>query len=260
MINRKHRIIACLLLCVMLFSVIVVPISHSKDKPRWLLPAWIILTTALDILDVIERVIGIITKDIEEMEEAVKEANDELRFELYPERDRREKEIQELQDDLDELNAEHKAALEKRRDAKSRISSLKSEIQQAEADLAMLSPWESEARKALELHISMLKSSLKSAEQDVKDANKIIGSLWRSAKRSAYETTIRNLTRALILEIQTRINTLEAFTDELNREIGIKKEELAAKEPERKAAQDDVDEARADYDKKKKEGDPNAQK
>ncbi len=260
MINRKHRIIASLLLCVMLFSVMIVPISHSVKQPGYLLVLWIALTTALDILDAIERFIGIITQDLKEMEDAVAEANDELNDVLYPEREKREEQIQELQTDLDELNAEHEAAEKKARDAKSRIRSLKSEIKQAEADLAMLSPWEYSAREALELHISMLKSSLKSAEQDLKDAEKITGSLWRSAKRAWLDSSISGLERQLILQVTSRINRLENLTDRLRPKIKKKQGELAAEEPRRKAAQEDVDRKRAAYDEAKKKGDPKDQK
>lgn len=260
MINRKHRIIACLLLCVMLFSVIVVPISHSKKVPKWLWPLWIIYTTALDVLDGIERLIGIITKDLKEMQDAVAEANDELNDVLYPERKKREEEIRGFQKKLDELEAEHEAALSKRRDAKSRISSLKSEISAAEADLAMLSPWEYEARQALELHISMLKSSLKSAEEDVKDANKIIHSNWRSAKRAYYASVISRSERMLILQVTSKIGRLEALTDALRPKITKKQGELTTEEERREQAQEDVDAARKAYEEAEKNGDPNAQK
>ena len=244
----------------MLFSFVIVPVSHSKKVPIWLYPLWIFYTTAKDILEGIERLIGIITQDIKEMEDAVAEANDELRDVLYPERDKREKQIQEIQDDLDELNAEHEAALSKRRDAKSRIRSLKSDISAAEAELAMLSPWESEAREALELHISMLKSSLKSAEQDVKDANKIIHSNWRALKRSWLASSISGLERALILQVTSKISRLEALTDTLRPKISKKQDDLSTEKKRRKQAQKEVDAARDAYEAAKKQGDPNDQK
>ena len=258
MINRKHRIIASLLLCVMLFSVMIVPISHSKDKPTWLLPLWIVYTTALDVLDGIERLIGIIREDLDEMEDAVAEANDEL-LELYDEREKREEEIGKLQAKLDELNAEEAAALSKRSNAESRISSLKSDISQAEADLAMLSPHEYSAREALEHHLSMLKSSLKSAKQDVKDANKIINSNWRAIKRSFYESAISGLERNLNMQVKSDIYRLETLTDNLRPKIAEKQAELEAEEPRRAAQQAEVDAARKAYEDAEKNGDPNAQ-
>ena len=152
MINRKHRILASLLLCVMLFSVLVVPISHSQKEgnPGKLAALWLALTAALDVLDAIERMIGIITKDLQEMEDAVAEANDELNDVLYPEREKREEEIRAVQQKLDELNSEEAAALSKRSNAESRIRSLTRGIQDAEGDLAMLGPYEYSAREALE--------------------------------------------------------------------------------------------------------------
>lgn len=265
MINRKHRIIASLLLCMMLFSVLVVPISHSRPVPPrpvppWLLVAWFALTTALDILDAIERLIGIITEDLKEMEDAVAEANDKLRFELYPEREKREKEIENLQQKLDKLNAEEAAALSKRSNAESRIRSLKQDISQTEADLAMLSPYDYSARETLEHHLSMLKSSLESAKQDVKDANKIIHSQWRALKRAYYESVISRLEHLLIMQVTSEISRLENLTDNLNPKITEKNKELETQKPRRAAAQAEVDAKRAAYDNKKKEGNPNAQK
>lgn len=187
------------------------------------------------------------------MEDAVAEANDELRDELYPERERREEEIGKLQAKLDELNAEEAAALSKRSNAESRIRSLKSDISQAESDLAMLSPGEESAREALEHHISMLKSSLRSAEQDVKDANKIINSNWRGMKKSYYGSVISRLENLLSVQVKARINYLQSLTDYLRPKITKKREELAAEEPRRKEAQADVDQKRADYEKKEKQ-------
>ncbi len=258
MIDRKHRIIAALLLCMMLFSVMIVPISHAVNWPAVLLGLWIVYTTALDILDGIERLIGILTQELDEMEDAVAEANEELR-ELYKERDKREKEIREAQDELDKLNSEESAALSKRSNAESRISSLKRDISQAEADLAMLSPYEYSAREALEHHLSMLKSSLKSAEQDVKDANKIIHSNWRSLKQSFYESTISRLEHLLSVQVKSDIYRLESLTDNLRPKIAAKQKEIDDQEPARQAAQAEVDAARAAYDEKKKERDSNAQ-
>ena len=255
MINRTHRILAGLLLCVMLFSVLVVPISHSQteNRPGTLALLWLALTSALDVLDAIERLIGIITKDLKEMQDAVAEANDELLV-LYSERDKREEEIRAVQTDLDELNSEEAAALSKRSNAEGRISSLKSDISQTEADLAMLSPGEYSAREALEHHLSMLKSSLESAKQDVKDANKIINSLWRSAKRAYYQSVISRLEHLLTLQVKSEISRLEALTDALRPDIEKKQKELDAEEPRRKAAQADVDQKRKDYENAKKNG------
>lgn len=263
MINRKHRILACLLLCAMLFSVLVVPISHSKERPNYLKDAWTVLTAALDVLQAIDLLIAILVKDVQKMEDAVARMNDELNDDLYPARDKREEDIREVEKKLNKLNAEHAAAESKKSNAESRISNLKSEIKQAEASLAMLSPWESSEREALEHHISMLKSSLKSAEQDVKDANKILNSLWRSAKRAFYESVLGDAFSGLrgeLATIQSRISILEGSTDELNSAIKNKNEEIKAEGERRKQAQEDVDQKRADYDKKKKQGDPKDEK
>lgn len=261
MINRNHRIIASLLLCVMLFSVLVVPISYSEkggssgSSSGKLAALWLAFTSALDVLDAIERLIGLITKDLKEMEDAVAEANNELLYELYPERKKREEEIRAVQTDLDELNAEEAAALSKRSNAEGRIRSLTRDIQDAEGDLAMLGPYDYSAREALEHHISMLKSSLESAKQDVKNANKIINSNWRALKRSYYQSTISGLERSLNLQVQSRIYRLETFTDALRPDIKKKQEELDAQTPGRAEAQADVDAKREAYEKAKKEED-----
>ena len=262
MINRNHRILASLLLCVMVFSVLVVPISYSQKpndaNPGRLAALWLALTAALDVLDAIERFIGIITKDLKEMEDAVAEANDKLRLELYPEKDKRKEEIGDLQKELDKLNSEEADALSKRSNAEGRIRSLKGDISQAEADLGMLGPYEYSARQALEHHISMLKSSLESAKQDVKNANKIINSNWRALKRSYYQSTISRLETLLNSQVQSEIARLEAQTDALNPHIKKKREELEAQEPGRAAAQAEVDKKRAEY--KKAEEEENAKK
>ena len=262
MINRNHRILASLLLCVMVFSVLLVPISYSQKpnegNPGRVATLWLALTAALDVLDAIERFIGIITKDLKEMEDAVAEANDELNDVLYPERDKREEEIRAVQQKLDDLNSEEAAALSKRSNAEGRIRSLTRDIQDAEGDLAMLGPYEYSARQALEHHISMLKSSLESAKQDVKDANKIINSNWRALKRSYYQSTISRLEHLLNLQVQSKIGHLEAQTDALRPHIKKKREELDAETPRRAAAQADVDEKRAAH--KKAQEEENAKK
>ena len=253
MIDRKHRIIAALLLCMMLFSVMIVPISHAKKGPAWLLPLWIIYTTALDVLDGIERAIGILTEDLDEMKDAVAEANEELQ-ELYDERAEKEEEIKDVQGKLDALNSEESEALQKRSDAEYQIGRLESDISQTEADLAMLSPGEYSAREALEGHLSILKSALESAKQDVKDANKIINSNWRSMKKSFYASVITRLERNLSMQGKADIYRLEAFTDNLRPKIAAKQAEIDAQEPARQAAQKEVDAARKAYEDAKKSG------
>ena len=151
------------------------------------------------------------------------------------------------------LNSEESAALSKRSNAESRISSLKSDISQAEADLAMLSPGEYTAREALEYHLSMLKSSLESAKQDVRDANKIINSSWRGLKQSFYESTISRLETLLSVQVKSEIHRLQAFTDKYRPLIKAKQAEIAAQEPAREAAQTEVDKRRADSEKKEKQ-------
>ncbi len=259
MINRTHRILACLLLCVMLFSVVAVPISHSKDKPNYLLAVWITLTTLLDALEAIDLLISILTADIQEMQDAIARMNDELKYELYPERESLEEAIREVEKKLDKLNAEEAAAESKKSNAESRISSLKSEIKQAKASLAMLSPYEVSEREALEHHISMLKSSLESAKQDLKDANKILNSSWRALKSLWYEGALDDL-RGALARIQSRISVLEGSTGELSRAITKKNAEIKAEDERRKTVQADVDKTQKEYKEKEKQGDPKDQK
>ena len=256
MINRKHRIIAAFLLCVMLFSVLAVPIGYSKDKPPKSKSAilWIALTTLLDILDAYDILIGVIIKDLETMEDRLAEINDELKDKWYPKKDKKEEELRKEQKKLDNLNAEHEAALEKKRGAKDRIKTLKSEISKTEGLLKMYSPWTTQYA-GYQAQLEMEKSALASAEQEVKEADKIINSHWRGAKRGYYEWIIGDAFSGLtgeLVDIKGRIDTLQSQADILRSEIGTKSTEKTNETERRKNVQIDVDNKRREYEEQRK--------
>lgn len=262
MLQKHARFIAIMMMLMLLASVIVVPIGHAVRVPGWLLPLWIAYTVLEDILSGIDRLIGIITQDIEEMEEALEETNDELLNKWYPKRENKEAELRDAQGKLDDLNAEHEAALTKKRNANSRIRTLKSEISQIEASLAMLSPSEESQRAALEAQLAQKKSELADAKQDVKEADKIINSHWRAAKRSWYRYIIGDAFSGLtgeLVRINARINTLETSVDNLNRDIENKNTEKENQTKRREQKQREVDEARRNYENARQNGNPNTQ-
>lgn len=263
MINRKHRVIAAFLLCAMLFSVLAVPIGYSKDKqPSKSAILWAALTVLLDILDVYDILIGVIIKDLETMQDRLAEINDELKDKWYLKRKAKEEELKKEQKKLDDLNAEREAAKSKKRDAEARIKTLKSEIRQTEASLKMLSPGEEAERAGLEAQLAMQKSSLASAKQEVKEANKIINSNWRAMKRSYYEWIIGDAFSGLtgeLCDIKGRINTLERQADILRREISKKTTEEENETTRRAGVQRDVDNTRREYNEQKKKEEQEAQ-
>ena len=254
-INRKYRIIAAFLLCVMLFSVFAVPISQSKDKPTSKSAIlWIAITALLDILDVYDILIGVIIKDLKMMEDRLAEINDGLKNKWYPKRDKQEKHIEENQEKLDELEAEHEAALEKKRNAKARIKSLKSDISKTENMLKVFSDWTPE-HAGYKAQLEMQKSTLASAEQEVKEADKIINSQWRAIKRGFYESVIGDAFSGLtgkLCQINASIYTLEKLADNLRRNIGKKSTEKENETKRREKVQRDVDKKRQEHDKQKK--------
>ena len=95
------------------------------------------------------------------MREARSDANDKL-LEWYPQRTRKERTLGDKQA-VDTLNAEHKAALAKKRNARARIKTLKRESPSAPAQ-----------RTAWESDLQDKESALAQAKQDVKDADKIL--------------------------------------------------------------------------------------
>ncbi|MDE0483672.1 MAG: hypothetical protein OXI67_13910 [Candidatus Poribacteria bacterium] len=263
MINRKHRVIAAFLLCVMLFSVLAVPIGHSKDKPPTSKSAvlWAALTVLLDILDVYDILIGVIIKDLKAMEDRLAEINDELNDKWYPKKDKKEKELETEQGKLDDLNAEREAALEKRRGAQARIKTLESDISKTETLLKLYSDWTPE-HAAYQAQLEMQKSSLASAEQEVKEANKIIRSDWRAIKRTYYEWIIGDAFSGLtgeLCDIKGRINTLERQADILRREISKKTTEEENETTRRAGVQRDVDKKREEHAKQVKKEKQEAQ-
>ena len=261
MINRKHRSIAILLVCVMLLSAVVIPMGHSKGMPGWLLPLWIIFTGLEDILSGIDRIIGLITHDLEEMREARSDANDKL-LEWYPQRTRKERTLGDKQAALDTLNAEHKAALAKKRNARARIKTLKREISQIKSSLSRLSPSAPAQRTAWESDLQDKESALAQAKQDVKDADKILNSLWRGIKISWYGAIIGDAFSGLrgeLARLRARIHTLETLSDTLDINIKKKDTELGNETRRRGNVQIQVDQARENYKNARAQGDPNTQ-
>ncbi len=255
MINRKHRILATVLLCAMLFSVLAVPIGYSKDKPTSKSAIlWIALTTLLDILDAYDLLIGVIIKDLNMMEDRLAEINDELNDKWYPKKEKKEEELEEEQQKLDKLNAEHEAAKSKKRGAQERIKTLKSDISTTETLLKVFSPSTS-LHSEYQAQLEMQESALASAEQEVKEANKIINSHWRGTKRGYYEWIIGDAFSGLtgeLCDIKGRISTLEAQADTLRREIKKKSTEKENETTRRKEVQKDVDKKRKEHDEQKK--------
>jgi len=239
----------------MLLAMSSVPISQSKDKPTSKSAVlWIAITTLLDILDVYDILIGVIIKDLKMMEDRLAEINDELKDKWYPKRDKKEKQIEENQEKLDELEAEREEALEKKRGAKARIKSLKSDISTTENMLKVFSDWTPE-HAGYKAQLEMQKSTLASAEQEVKEADKIINSQWRAIKRGFYERAIGDAFSGLtgeLCQINASINTLENLADNLRRNIGKKSTEKENETKRREKVQGDVDKKRQEHDKQKK--------
>lgn len=243
-------------------SVIAVPTVDAKGK-HWLFSLLSQYLGLKSLYNEIKDIIALITKDIEEMERMKKDAEDELLNDLYPRREDAEKALQEVQDKLDELNAEIDAAKTKRSDANSRISTLEKEISQTKFSLSMLSPSEHSEHARLLTQLSMQESSLSSAKQDVKDANKIINSPLRSLQISHYESAIGNASTGLtgrVVSIKSRIYTLETLVDNLKRDIENKKTEKENQEKREDRVSKDVEEARKKYEDGKKNGNPNTEK
>ena len=258
MLVRQKRFIALMMVCVLLASMIVLPIGDAKDKDKKtgrLAELWLIYTALEDALSGINRLIALITKDLERMEDALEDTNDEL-LELYPKRDKKEKQLEENQDELNRLLAEKAAAKKKRSNAKSRIRTLKREIYLLESEFSRTSPSDSEGRAALQAQLRQKRSELAQAKQDVKDADKIINSLWRGAKITFYKAVIGDAFSGLTRDLGNlnyRIGSLERIADDLNREIVKKKEKKEAVQTRRNKKQEEVDKARADYEKEKKQ-------
>lgn len=262
MLQKQARFIAILMVCMLLAFSIAVPMVSAKKVPGWLYPLWVVWMTLEDTLSGIDRLLALITQDLEEMEDVLADTNDEL-AELYPKRDEKQKSIDKYQGKLDKLESEHEAALEKRRNAQARIRRLNREIAQIEATLSMLSGSESELRAALEAQLRQKRSELSQAERDVKDANKIINSHWRSIKRSWYKSMIGDSFSGLTGELtvlNSRIGNLESIADSLERNITDKKQEETDETTRRAKVQTQVDKARSDYKKAEKNGNPNTQK
>ncbi len=262
MLQKQSRFIAILMVCVILAFAVVVPLGHAKKMPRWLVPLWIIYTALEDVLSGIDRLIAAITQDVEEMEDALSDTNDEL-DKWYPKRDDLEDKIGEYQDKLDVLAAEHEAALEKRRNAEARIRTLNRQIAQIEASLSMLSGSKSELRAALEAQLRQKKSEILQAKKEIKDANKIINSQWRSIKRSWYKTLIGDSFSGLkgeLTELNGRIGYLETLADNLERDINKKNTEKENETTRRGTVQEKVDKARENYQNAKKKGKPGTEK
>lgn len=261
MLQKQARFIAILMVCMLLAFSIAVPMVSAKKVPGWLYPLWVVWMTLEDTLSGIDRLLALITQDLKEMKDALSDTNDEL-LELYPQRDKKEDQLRDYQGKLDILVAEHEAALQKRRNAQGRIRGLNREIAQIEATLSMLSGSESELRAALEAQLRQKRSDLSQAEQDVKDANKIINSQWRSIKRSWYRSMIGDSFSGLTGELTTlnsRIGNLEAISDSLQSSIADKEQEETDETTRRAKVQTQVDTARENYNKAKRNGNPNTQ-
>lgn len=262
MLQKQARFIAILMVCVILAFAVAVPFGYAKKVPKWLYPLWLILTTLEDILSGIDRLIAAITKDVEDMEDAIAGINDELDT-LYPRRDKKEADLREYEGKLAQLEAEHQAALDKRSAAQSRIRSLNRQISQILASLSMLSGSNSETRAYLEAQLRKKRSELAQAKQDVKDANKIIHSQWRAIKRSWYKAVIGDSFNGLkgeLTALNGRIGNLETLADNFAEEIKKQNQKKKDEGKRRKAVQGRVDKARNNYNKAKKNGDPNQQK
>lgn len=254
MLVRQKRYIALMMVCILLASMIILPIGEAKKKPGGVLGAlWLAYTTLEDALSGIDRLIAIIIKDLEDMRDALEDINDEL-LELYPIRDEREEELEDAQDELDKLLEEEEAAKKKKRNAKTRIKTLKREIVQLKSELSRTSPSDSEGRAALESQIEQKESDLSQAKQDVKDADKIIGSWWRGIKMTHYRTVIGDVSSGLtrrVGNLNYRIGNLEQQADNFNAAIKEKEKEQAAEQPRRDKKQIEVDKAREKYNKRK---------
>lgn len=261
-LRGQARFIAIMMVCILLVFAIAVPIVSAKKVPKWLYPLWVIWMTLEDTLSGIDRLLAIVTQYLEEMEDALSDTNDELK-DLYSKRDVKEDELKDYQGKLDKLEFEHQAALDKRRDAQSRIRSLNREIAQIEATLSMLSGSESELRAVLEAQLRQKRADISQAEQDIKDANKIIHSHWRSIKRSWYKSMIGDSFSGITGELtilNSRIGNLESIADGFRKSIDDKNQAETDETARRVKVQAQVDKARSDYEKAEKNGNPNTQK
>lgn len=257
MSHKKLRFIAFLMVCIILASVVAVPIGETKRKDKNSKAGLILaaLLTLEDILSGIDRVLPLIVKDLDAMENQLAEINDELLYKLYPRRDELEAELDDVQDELDKLLTEEADAEKKKKDAKDRISDLKSEISNIKSVLKRVSPSDEEHIAWLESQLSEKETQLSDAEAEVKAADKIIGSLWRSIKISHYETVIGDAFSGLTQQLNGlnyRIKTLEEKSDKLKIAIEDKGKEKKDTKDRRKEVQAKVDKKRAEHEEQKK--------
>ena len=255
MLVRQKRYIALMMVCILLASMIILPIGEAKKdkKPKKSVLLWLIYTAAEDVLSGIDRLLALIIKDLELMKDELAEINDEL-LELYPRRDEREAELKKNQDKLDELLEEEEAAKKKKRNAKTRIKTLKREIVQLKSELSRTSPSDSEGRAALESQIEQKESDLSQAKQDVKDADKIIGSWWRGIKMTHYRTVIGDAFSGLTRKVNylhSKIGSLEGMADSFSAAIEEKEKEQEDEQQRRDEQQIEVDKKREEYRKRK---------